>query len=385
LAVVVAALGWLPESAAQGQGQGNVAPKHEVDAFWPQWFPNQWQIGQVHGVAVDSRDHVWILQRQRTLTADEAGLTNNRSGCCQRAPAVMEFDPAGNFVQGWGGPFDPGFIEQRCVEPACQWPAAESGLFVDDNGFVYIGGTQGGGNGDHMVLKFTRDGTFVMQVGARGLRGGMSNDTNSAPGGRPALGNPVRMTVDVAANELYIADGLANRRVIVVDAATGLYKRHWGAYGNVPSDAALPAYNPNVVDTQFRQVHCVRIADDGLVYVCDRTSNRVQVFRKNGAFVKEFFVDRNTLGNGSAWDIAFSRDRGQSFLYLADGENNLVRIYDRVTQDALATFGRNGRSAGEFHWVHSVALGSKGDLYAGEADTGKRAQKFLARGMAPVK
>jgi sugar lactone lactonase YvrE len=383
VAVAVAVAMWRPSTeAVAARGQGNTAPYYQVDPSWPKPFPNQWQIGQVGGIAVDRRDHIWIVQRQRSLTADEAGLTNGRSICCQRAPAIMEFDPAGNFIQGWGGPFDPGFIETRCVEPACQWPAGEHGIFVDHNDYVWIAGNSGS---DHMVLKFTRDGTFIMQIGARGLRGLMSNDTNSAPGGRPALGNPADMEVDPLNNELYIADGYANRRVLVVDAETGLYKRHWGAYGNPPLDGALPGYNPDVVNPFFRNpVHCVRIANDGLVYVCDRINNRIQVFRKDGTFVSEFFTDRNTLGNGSTWDVDLSIDSTQSFLFNPDGENNVVWIYDRLRQQPLTTFGRNGRYAGQFHWIHNLALDSNGNIYTAEVDTGKRAQKFVPQGMRPV-
>lgn len=384
LALVVALGVWRPSlDEADARGKGNVAPRFQVDPFWPKPFPNNWQIGQVGGIAVDSRDHIWIVQRQRTLTADEAGLANGRSNCCTYAPAIMEFDAEGNFIQGWGGPFDPGFLETTCVEAAgCQWPSGEHGIFVDHNDYVWLAGNSGG---DHMVLKFSRSGDFIMQIGVRGLTGG-SNDTGGSPNGTPLLGRPADVEVDPVTNEAYIADGYGNKRVLVVDAANGLYKRHWGAYGNVPDDTPPGPYDPGApIATQFRNpVHCVRIADDGLVYVCDRVNNRIQVFRKNGTYVTEFFVERDTLGNGSTWDVDLSPDRRQTFLYNPDGENNYVWILDRLSGDILSTFGRNGRYAGQFHWVHNLAVDSKGNIYTAEVDTGKRTQKFVPRGMQPV-
>ncbi len=383
LTLVVALGVWRPSpDEVDAKGKGNVAPRFQVDPFWPKPFPNQWQIGQVGGIAVDSRDHVWIIQRQRTLTADEAGLANGRSNCCTYAPAIMEFDGDGDFIQGWGGPFDPGFLTSRCVEPACQWPSGEHGIFVDHNDYVWIAGN---GGGDNMVLKFTRDGTFVMQIGERGVTLG-SNATTGGKNGTPALGRPADVEVDPATNEAYIADGYGNKRVLVVDAATGLYKRHWGAYGNVPSDAPPGPYDPNApIAQQFRNpVHCTRIANDGLVYVCDRVNDRIQVFRKNGQFVAEYFVERDTLGNGSTWDVDLSPDRRQTFLYNPDGENNHVWILDRLSGEILSKFGRNGRYAGQFHWVHNLATDSKGNIYTAEVDTAKRAQKFMPRGNKPV-
>jgi DNA-binding beta-propeller fold protein YncE len=373
--------------AWQLQGEAHAVsrerPRFAVDPTWPKPLPNNWLVGQVAGIAVDRHDRIWIIQRQSTLTADERGSdpapgNPRRSDCCNRAPAVLVFNRQGDLLQAWGGDADPGFLTTRCT-PAmgCEWPVNEHGIYVDHMDYVYIAGN---GGPDHQVLKFTADGTFVLQIGKSGVTGG-SNDTNGGPGGRPLLGRPADMEVDPTTNELYIADGYLNKRVIVVDAATGLYRRHWGAYGNVPNDANPGPYDPNApIAQQFRNpVHCVRIADDGLVYVCDRVNNRYQVFRKNGQFVTEVFLERDTLGNGSMWDIDLSPDKRQRHLYNADGENNLVWIFDRSDGVVLATFGRNGRSAGQFHWVHNLAVDSKGNIYTAEVDTGKRAQKFEPR------
>jgi DNA-binding beta-propeller fold protein YncE len=189
------------------------------------------------------------------------------------------------------------------------------------------------------------------------------------------------MTVDAAANELYVADGYYNHRVIVFDADTGAFKRMWGAYGKPPTDEKLAAYNPAAAPSpQFgNPVHCVRIAKDGLVYVCDRANDRIQVFHKDGTFVKEMFVEKNTLANGSMWDLEIWQDANQSFLINVDGANNEVRTLVRDTGEIVGRFGRNGRMAGDFHWVHNLALDSKGNIFTTEVDTGKRAQKFVVQ------
>lgn len=378
-ALTAGLISWQFQGEANAVNKGN--PRFTVEAAWPKPLPNKWLVGQVAGIAVDRHDRIWIVQRQSTLTADEAGADANppRSMCCSRAPAVMVFNRDGDLLKAWGGAADPGFLTNRCT-PAmgCEWPTNEHGIYVDHLDYVYIAGN---GGGNHQVLKFTNDGTFVYQIGKAGVTGG-SNDTNGGPGGRPLLGQPADMEVDPTNNELYIADGYQNKRVLVVDAATGLYKRHWGAYGNVPDDTNPGPYDPAApVAQQFRNpVHCVRIANDGLVYVCDRVNNRYQVFQKNGTFVKEVFLAKNTLGNGAMWDIDLSPDRWQSQLYNADGENNMVWVLDRKDGVVLETFGRNGRGAGQFHWVHNLAVDSKGNIYTAEVDTGKRAQKFRPNG-----
>jgi DNA-binding beta-propeller fold protein YncE len=371
-------VGLLAACAGDNPGRGDGPPQFRVDPYWPKVLPNQWLFGQVAGIAVDRHDHIWIIQRPRTLTEDEAGAaqTPPRSECCRPAPSVMTFDRAGNLLQAWGGPADPGFLTNRCT-PAmgCEWPANEHGIFVDHNDNVWIAGN---GGPDHQVLKFSSNGTFLLQIGKAGVTGG-SNATTGAPNGTPLLGRPADIEVDPLNNEAYIADGYLNKRVLVVDGTTGLYKRHWGAYGNVPSDADLGPYVPGQPPApQFRNpVHCVRIANDGLVYVCDRVNDRIQVFQKNGTFVKEFFVATNTLGNGSTWDVDTSPDPRQRWLFNPDGENNKVWILNRQSGQIVDSFGRNGRYAGQFHWVHNLAVDSKGNIYTAEVDTGKRTQKFV--------
>ena len=328
-----------------------------VDPWWPKPLPAKWQFGAVAGVAVDRQDHIWVIQRPGSMTDDEKAASFNppRAACCVPAPSVVEFDQQGNVLRSWGLPAS-----------GYDFPKREHGIHVDGKGNVWIAGNH---DLDHQVLKFTGDGKFLLQIGLAGKTGG-SNDPK-------LLGKPAHMEVDDAADELFIADGYGNRRVIVFDATTGAYKRHWGAYGSRPDDAKT-TYNPSAPPSrQFgTPVHCVRLSRDGLVYVCDRENNRIQVFRRDGTFVKEFFVEKNTLQIGSVWDMVLSQDAAQSYLYVADGGNNVVHVLSRETGAPVSSFGRNGRMAGQFHWIHNIAIDSAGNLYTAEVDTGKRVQRF---------
>ncbi len=351
LLAVASAVSVTAQRLADGQ-----APRFTVDPFWPKPLPNRWLLGQVAGVAVDGLDHVWIVQRPRSLTEDEKGatLTPPRNECCVPAPAVIEFDGEGNLLQAWGGP-----------GAGYDWPANEHGIFVDPTGNVWLAGN---GEKDHQILKFSRVGRFLMQIGKPASSGGDADTTN--------LNRPADVRLDPAANELYVADGYGNHRVIVFDATTGAYKRHWGANGRPPGEAGVK---------QFRNpVHCVRISTDGLVYVCDRVNNRIQVFRKDGTFVQEITLATTTLGAGSVWDLDFSKDPAQSYLYVADGENNHVWVLARATGKVLSRVGRSGRYAGQLHWVHNMAVDSRGNIFTAEVDNGKRVQKFIYQGLGPV-
>ena len=349
-------------------------PRFAVDASWPKLLPHNWILGQVASVFVDREDHVWVLHRPRSLTPDERGATLDppMSICCVPAPPVIEFDRAGNVMRSWGGP-----------GPGYDWPAQEHGLRVDGNGFVWIGGN---GATDGMVLKFTLDGKFVMEIGRSAPR------TSDAD--RSQLAKPADIWVDEAANEVYIADGYGNHRVIVFDATSGAFKRMWGAYGKPPA-AGIPTLDPSKpsgydpaapASANFSNpVHCVKIARDGLVYVCDRINDRIQVFHKDGSFVREFTYLKNTRGAGSTWDVALWPDRAQTYFLNADGTNNQIRIVRRSDGVVVGAFGRGGRQAGQFHWVHSIAIDSRGNVYTGEVDSGKRVQKFRVVAGAPQK
>jgi hypothetical protein len=333
-------------------------PNFEVDPTWPKPLPNQWVLGQVAGVAVDAQDHVWIIHRPGSLTPQEIGaaLDPPTAECCVPAPPVIEFDADGGVVQAWGG-----------SDPQGPWPETEHGIYVDADDHVWIGSS---GMDDQVVLKFTRSGERLLQIGEFGRTGG-SNDMT-------LLGRPTDFALDPGAREVYVTDGYGNRRVIVFDSETGDYKRHWGAYGETPDDADLGAYDPAAPPARsFRSpVHAVGISRDGRVYVADRVNDRIQVFGKDGTFLEESFIRPATLSMGSAWDIALSPDPDQAWLYLADGTNNKIWILRREGLEVVAELGRSGRYAGEFHWVHSLAVDSRGNLYTAEVDTGQRVQRF---------
>jgi DNA-binding beta-propeller fold protein YncE len=371
LMALVAALGvganLLDNRAVAAKQAGVEAPMFEVDPFWPKPLPNHWILGSTIGVSVDSRDHVWIIHRQTTFderTEINAAVDPPTAACCIPAPNVLKFDPAGNLVGHWGGPGE-GF----------DWPQSNHGITVDHKDNVWIGGN---GQEDSHLLKFSRDGTFLMQIGRAGQLSG-SNSTEN-------FWRVAKIAIDAEANEAYIADGYGNKRVAVVDADTGDFKRYWGAYGNKPDDAPLPPYSPDAPPAQqFRSpMHCAELSNDGFVYACDRASDRIQVFEKDGTFVKEGFIRPETLGSGSVWDIAFSRDPEQTFIYLADGFNKQVHIILRETLEVLTSFGDGGRQPGQFFGVHSIATDSEGNIYTTETYEGKRLQKFVYKGLGPV-
>ena len=354
----------MDERAEVAQAEGGEVPIFEVDPLWPKPLPNHWILGSTIGVSVDSRDHIWIIHRQTTFNAaNELGATLDppTTECCLPAPNILEFDQEGNLVGSWGGPGE-----------GYDWPQSNHGITVDAMDNVWIGGN---GAEDSHILKFTRDGTFLMQLGQPGMRAG-SND-------REHFWRVAEVTIDEEANEAYVADGYGNRRIAVLDASTGEFKRYWGAYGNVPDDSPLPPYSPDDPPAQqFRSpVHCAQISHDGLVYVCDRAGDRIQVFQRDGTYVTEGFVAPETLGSGSAWDLAFSHDAEQRFLYLADGSNKKIHVLDRATLEVLTTFGDGGRQPGQFYGVHSIATDSQGNLYTTETYEGKRLQKFVFMGL----
>jgi DNA-binding beta-propeller fold protein YncE len=361
--VVLAAAACSNLDASVARSLPSAVPQFEVDPWWPKPLPNNWILGQVSGIAIDSRDHVWIVHRPRTLTVREAGAVQTPpiSQCCVPAPPVIELDAQGNVVRSWGGP-----------GRGHHWPESEHTIHVDDRGNVWIGSN---GRNDQVVLKFSPEGNLRLQIGQPGKTAG-SNDT-------AFLGQPAGIHVDAEANEVYIADGYGNRRIIVFDAETGRYKRHWGAYGRRPNDGDLGPYDPKGPRAQqFRSpVHAVRIARDGLVYVADRVNNRIQVFRKNGQFVKEATLAPETLAMGSVWDLALSHDRAQTYLYVPDGTNQKVWIVRRADLSVAGEFGRGGRNAGYFGWVHNLAVDSRGNVYTSEVDIYKRVQKFVLKRM----
>jgi DNA-binding beta-propeller fold protein YncE len=342
------------------------APMFEVDPLWPKPLPNHWILGSTIGVTVDSQDHVWIIHRGNGNARTELGAAADppTSECCIPAPNILEFDQEGNLVGFWGGPGE-----------GYDWPSSNHGITVDHMDNIWIGGN---GSDDAHILKFARDGTFLTQIGRPGASTGSHDTVN--------FGRVAKIAFDASANEAYIADGYGNKRVAVIDMDTGVFKRYWGAYGNEPDDTDIGPYDPDApLAQQFRNpVHCAEPSNDGLVYVCDRPNDRVQVFQKDGTFVRELIVAPATRGDGSTWDIAFSKDPEQKYIYLADGKNMKVYIIERETMEILTSFGDGGRQPGQFFAVHSIATDSKGNIYTTETYEGKRVQKFVYKGLGPV-
>ena len=355
LAIFIASCSSNPDQRAS-----SAPPQYKVDPFWPKPLPGNWMLGQVAAVAVDKQDNIWVLHRPTTLLDDEKGAQKNppETKCCTAAPAVLQFDSAGNLLRSWGG-----------KGAGYDWFESEHGIFVDDGGNVWIGGNS---PKDHHLVQFSPDGKFLRQLGKPGTSGGSNATTQQ-------LGRPAQLQVDRAANEIFVADGYGNRRIVVFDATTFAYKRHWGAYGERPNDDKIPAYDPKLPLMRSFQnpVHCVRLSNDGLVYVCDRQNDRIQVFERSGKFVREFVIEPETLQNGSVWDLVFTEDKDQKYMIIANGASSHLIVAERATGKVVSTFSRPGRMAGELRWVHSLAVDSKGNLYTAEVGFGRRAQKFV--------
>ena len=354
---------------AKARVQTTQAPVFEVDPMWPKPLPNHWVLGNVIGVGVDARDHVFIVHRNDTFDAEKeigAAQSPPLSQCCVPAPPVIEFDPDGNVVAAWGGP---------PADKSYVWPSSNHGIAIDNKNNVWIGGN---GQGDSHILKFTHDGKFLMQIGIPGQAPASTDVTH--------FGRVAKISFDFTANEAFIADGYGNKRVAVLDMDTGKIKRFWGAYGNVPSDSNYGPYRPDApLIPQFRNpVHCAEPSNDGLLYVCDRVNDRLQVFRKDGSFVKESRYFPKTLGDGSVWDLAFSKDPQQKYIFMADGKNEHVYIIDRQSLEILTMFGDGGRQPGQWFAVHSIATDSNGNIFTTETYEGKRIQKFVYKGLGPV-
>jgi hypothetical protein len=351
-------------------------PSFKVDPFWPKPLPNHWLLGNVIGISIDARDHVYIVHRNDKFAATELGLKSGASECCQPAPPVIEFDPEGNVVHAWGGPGE-GYT----------WPSSNHGLEVDSKGNVWIGGNGGSPGGgpnnakpepnDSHILVFTNDGKFIRQIGEPG----QPTDSNSTT----HFGKVAEIAIDEKRGDVYVADGYGNKRVALLDYTTGAFKKYWGAYGNKPDDARA-RYKPEDPPPQqfLGPVHCAQPSNDGLLYVCDRMADRLQVFKRDGTFVKEKQIAPKTLAQGSVWDVAFSRDKEQKYMYLVDGQNMKVYVMLRESLEILYSFGDGGRQPGLWYAPHSIATDSKGNLYTTETYEGKRVQKFNYEGIKPV-
>ena len=365
----------VPEQASDAV----MAPVFEVDPMWPKPLPNHWILGSAIGVTVDSQDNIWIIHRGNGNPRTELGAAQDppTGDCCIPAPPVLQFDPEGNLLSHWGGPGE-----------GYDWPASNHGITADPMDNLWIGGN---GGDDAHILVLAQDGTVLKQFGKPGTRRAESFDEADPQWSGNSMdmenfGRVAKISFDASASEAYVADGYLNKRVAVLDIETGALKRYWGAYGNEPDDTSLGPYDPEAPPVQqFRNpVHAADPSNDGHVYVCDRPNNRIQVFQTDGTFVMEKIIAVNTRGDGSMWDVAFSKDPDQKYLYVADGKNMKVHVLLRETMEVLTTFGDGGRQPGQFFGVHSIATDSKGNIYTTETYEGKRLQKFTFMGEAPV-
>ena len=361
-------------------------PIFEVDSHFPT-LPEHMLLGGVGGATADSHGNVWVFHRPHTL--EEGNATENG---WKPAPPVVEFAPDGKFLQAWGGPekgapyqwFNRGGLHSAFAE--CQSctserrlngdgrpGSGEHGIAIDARDNVWL---TGNGDGDGQVLKFTKDGKFLLQIG----KGGVEVDSNDTT----HLSRPAGITVYDKTDEVFVADGYGNRRVIVFDANTGAYKRHWGAYGNKPDDKASKARQATGQGpAQFNTPHGIEVSNDGIVYVTDRANNRIQAFTLEGKFIKEGFIKRESQGTGTAFGVGLSADPQQRFLYIADGSNERIAILDRQSLQEIGHIGGPGRKAGEFFHLHSLDVDPQGNIVTGESQ-GYRVQKFVFKGLTTV-
>ena len=363
-AVLMSLVITLPVDRPRAQGPDVDLPVFEVEPSWPM-LPNDWVLGQVASVTVDGSDQVWVLHRPRTVPDEEQAVA---------APPVLVFDIDGTFVRAWGGPGD-----------GYEWPANEHGIHADHEGNIWIGGNGSDPASDDMLLKFTPDGELLLQIGRRGQSGGNADTEN--------LMRPAESFVYPETNEVFVADGYGNRRVIVLDAQTGAFKRMWGGFGGEPRDPqpapARAAGGGSDVPRgegpgpqQFGTVHGIEVSLDGRVYVADRNNGRIQRFTLDGAFLEQRFVNPDGESALTVAGMAFSGDWEQMFIYVADQGNSLIHVLDRQTLEVLDSFGRNGEGPGDFRALHHIATDSQGNIYTAEAQRGRRAQKFKFFGMA---
>jgi hypothetical protein len=356
---VVALIAAAHSHAQPGSADG--PPTFEVDPGWPT-IPNDWVLGEVTSIAVDANDDVWVLHRPRSIPEEQRD---------RAAPPVLEFNQAGELQRSWGGPAD-----------GYDWPEREHGIWVDADEFVWISGNGGwpfaadGVRNDDFVLKFTRDGDFVMQIGAAAASEGNTDTAN--------VHQPADQFVDESANELYVADGYGNNRVIVFDADSGEFKRMWGAFGNAPMEEAAsapagagaedrsPAEAP-----QFGLVHAVKVSSDGIVYVADRGNRRMQWFTTDGEYLGQFVIEGDAAPAPAGF--SFSPDADQKFLYVIESANARLMIFDRATMTLVDEFGTRTSAPGGMDIAHHIAVDSQGNLYTAEIVNNRRAQKFIAR------
>jgi hypothetical protein len=399
-------------STVMGASSEEAVPKFKLDPSWPKPLPNKWKIGGITGLAVDKDDNVWAYDRPNDLTDIEleAELTPPIADCCKLPPSLIHFDKEGNVI---------GYID----------PPQGHGMAVDAKGFIYTGNDVDGFDSVHKYDPKTGKllgtvphaperepgsernqdaappehipghGTagpianFVRPAGAAPRRPQLSPEAAAAraaalkafqekypPSAPMIVGNIEEVRIDDKDHELYATDSYLGGRVMVFDLDTLAFKRGWGAYGHklteITTDPKDRAYTPGgPIPKEFRGHLTLNISNDGLVYAADRMANRIQVFTKEGKFLKEFTLATNT--NGSAGGVMFSPDRDQRLLYISDLTNNHIWFLNREDGKVLGQMGQMGQNGGEFFGLHMEAVDSKGVLYTGEVFAGERVQRFV--------
>jgi hypothetical protein len=378
-------------------------PDLQFDVNWPKQLPNSWVLGAIGAMWIDSKDHVWLANRPAFAnSAGDRWAYLGLAECCRPAPPIIELDPAGNVAQGWGPLHDDQGKLLKGEKWTGEWLASEHGIGVDEqNKVIWVSSYYK----PSKVVKYTSDGKkFLMRIG--GAKDFATNDDTEN------LAGPTSIVPDPANNEVYIADGYFNRRIIVFDATTGKFKRMWGAYGHKPEgmmggvpveiqkepERDLPKDYPTIYEPappdwkddpakrskQFATIHCLHMSKDRLLYVCDRTNNRIQVFKTDGTYMKEGVVAPKTRAWGTLHDLAFSGDPEQKYIYVADGTNRHIWILRRSDLKVLTYFSHGGRGAGEIAVAHAIGSDSKGNVYVGDTVGGNRVMRWLYKGTKRV-
>jgi hypothetical protein len=385
-------------------GQEPAAPKFKFDPDWPKPLPNKWKMGGVTGLAVDKDDNVWVYDRPNDLTDIEleAELTPPLADCCARPPSMIHIDKNGDVIGSFDAP-------------------QGHGMAVDTKGFAYLGQDTvrkydastgklvaevprtpdrppGGGGPDAVAPHIPGHGSAGPVAGFLTPLGGRPQPSPAAQAARDAaiaafrakyppttpmiVGGLEEIRLDEPAHEMYAADNYLGGRVMVFDLDTLQFKRGWGAYGHtlaeMTTDDKDRAYTPGGPEPkEFRGHLTLNVSHDGKVYAADRMANRIQVFTKDGKFLKEFTLATGTGVGGSTGGVMFSPDKAQRFLYISDLTNNHIYFLNREDGKIVGQMGSMGENGGQFFGLHMIAVDSRGDIYTGEVFAGERVQRFL--------